>query len=125
MIYTTKQLARISGISRGQLIRWDGDGLLRPKRGRVRGKIAERNYTRAQALGVIALAELGRGGVSQKRIRAASAALPEAIEEGMFLIFDGWQLYPRRTAEEALALLEERPGSRVMRVAKLMERLIR
>jgi DNA-binding transcriptional MerR regulator len=123
LTYTTKQLARISGISKRQLIRWDQVGLLHAERGRVRGKTADRAYTRAQAIGVIALAELRRNGVSQRRIRAASGVLPEAIEEGGFLVFDGWMIYPRSTAEDAISMVEEKPGSLVMRVSKLMARL--
>ena len=122
MTFTTKQLARIAGITKWQLMAWDRQGLLRAARGRVRGKTADRAYTRAQALGVIALAMLRRSGVSERKIRAAAAMLPVSIEGGAFLVFDG-VLLPQVTAEEAIGLMEERPGSRVMRVAKLIERL--
>lgn len=123
LTYTTKQLARISGISRRQLIRWEGAGLLKAERGRVRGATGDRAYTSSQAIGVIALAELRRGGVSQRRIRAASASLPAAIEDGVFLVFDGLTLAAQGSADEAIDLLEKYPGSRVIRVATLKARL--
>jgi hypothetical protein len=80
-------------------------------------------YSRSQALGVMALADLQERGVNKLRISTAAAALPMGIEDGAFLVYDGWMLHLRSTAEEVVHLLEERPGCHVLRVAKLIARL--
>lgn len=120
--YTTSALARISGISRQQLMRWDRAGLLRPER-RARGRASDRVYTWEQALAVIALGELQRRGVSNRRIRAASARMPP-IAERSYLVFDGDGIHAKDTPAEVVDLLSRIDGGgRVLRVETLAERL--
>jgi len=128
--YTTNELAMISGISKDQLTNWDRAGLLRParrKRGRIetsgRGTGTRSLYSRDQALGVIALGELRRAGVSARRIRAASALLPRSIDRG-YLVFDGRLLHTRATAEQVVKLLRAKvQDCHVLTVSELVERL--
>lgn len=120
--YTTKQLARISGISRDQLGRWDRERVLSPARRDIGN--CQRAYTRDQALGVIALGELRRNKVSERRIRAAAAGLPVLMTEHRYLVFDGCMLYAKATTEEVVELLGKMSqGGRVLRLAPLAERL--
>lgn len=102
--YTASELARVSGITRDQLMRWAKAGLLKPLR-TPRGKTAACVYTREQALGVMALGELRRCGVSERRVRAASAVLPVFVSEYAYLVFDGRQLFARSTEGEVVELL--------------------
>jgi DNA-binding transcriptional MerR regulator len=122
--YTTSALARISGIiTRDQLIQWASAGLLQPAR-KVRGENFECVYTREQAIGVIALGELRRTGVSNRRIRAASALLPQSLTDSSYIIFDGRLLYVKSTPADALELLTRMDSSfRVLKVRDLVERL--
>lgn len=120
--YTTKHLGRISGISRDQLGRWDRDRVLTPARRGIGN--CQRAYTRDQALGIMALGELRRHNVSERRIRAAAAVLP-IIAAHRYLVFDGRMLYARATAEEVVELLGKMTqGGRVLRLAPLAERLV-
>jgi hypothetical protein len=80
---------------------------------------------RGQAIGAIALAELRKLGVSQRRIRAAAGALPASVDDCGWLAFDGWMMYALPGAEEVLNLMEKKPRSaRVFRVAPLAQRLV-
>lgn len=123
--YTTSELAKISGISADQLKEWDRSDMLRPERIlRKRGRSHERRYSREQALGVIALGELKRGGVSGPRVRAAAALLPLALSDYAYLVFDGRLIYPKLTAAEAGEFLSHIPtGGRVLKVAPLLDKL--
>lgn len=121
--YTTSALARISGISRDQLMNWNRAGLLCPER-RSRGDASEMIYTREQALGVMALGELRRRGVSDRRIRGAAGLLPAVVAEFAYLVFDGQTVSARSTDAEVLELLGRLDGGgRLLRVAELAERL--
>lgn len=118
--YSANALAGISGISRYQLIRWERAGLLRPAR-RARGKGLL--YTREQALGVIALGELRKRGVCDRRIRAASAALP-SVAEHSYLVFDGCTMYTRSSATDLAELVSQTTGPCiVLKMEALLERL--
>ena len=126
LTFTARGLAKMSGISRDQLIRWDRAGLIRAAH-RHCGNRQERAYTREQALGVLALGELRRRGVSQRRIRIAAGVLPPiSIHEHAFLVFDGQLLHTRRTDAEVVDLLSGTNGHcRVLRLGRLVERLAR
>lgn len=123
--YTTSELAKISGISADQLKEWDRTDKLRPERIlRKRGRSHERRYSREQALGVIALGELKRRGVSAPRVREAAALLPLALSEYAYLVFDGRLIFPKHTAAEAGEFSSDIPnGVRVVRVAPLLDKL--
>ncbi len=120
--YTTRQLGRISGISRDQLAAWDDEGLLRAARG-SRGRISQHTYTREQALGVIALGQLKGGGVRPVQLRRAAQLLPSIISQYVYLVFDGKMLYGRTTQEEVMELLSGAQGMHVLRVRELIRRL--
>ena len=121
--YTTAALAKISGISRDQLVQWDRAGLLKPAR-RPRGKVSERIYTGEQALGVVALGELRRCGVSDRRIRNASALLPPTLSDYSYLVFDGRMVYARSTEAEVIALFtKSKSECRVLEVRPLLVKL--
>ena len=70
-------------MSQERLERWERHGLLTAERGRVRGNTAERAYSRAQVLGVIALRELERAGVSQNTVRAAASGSRDQLRWGI------------------------------------------
>lgn len=123
--YSTSVLAKMSGISAAQLKAWDRAELLRPERIlRRRGRSTERRYTREQALGVMVLAELKRGGVKGRRVRAAASLLPRDLSKSAYVVFDGQFLYLKATAEEAIKLYSLTPEmGRVMELAPVMDRL--
>ena len=45
------------------------------------------------------------------------------MEAGAFVIFDGQGFHVRLSAEEAIRVVEGKPCSRILRVAKLLARL--
>jgi DNA-binding transcriptional MerR regulator len=118
-----RQLARISGVSRDQLVRWDRAGVLRGTRVDER-RNAECLYSREQALGVIALGELRKAGESDRLLKQAAELLPRTISDAAYLIFTGAVSYLKRTPEEVADLLTRaNRAARVLRVDQLVERL--
>lgn len=119
--FSRRALAKISGISRGQLIRWDRDGLIRAD-----AKPPGCFYTREQALGILALGDLRRRGVSQRRIRTAAAVLPLISSgEHVFLVFDGQLMHARRTDAEVTDLLSgSGRACRVLKITNLAKKLV-
>lgn len=120
--YTTGQLAQLSQISAGRLKRWDCEGTFRPAGRRARGSVLDREYTIDQALGIMALGELRRGGVGDRDLRRAAALMPGSITSYKYLVFVGRMICARSAAEEVVELLDGRSG-RVIKVAFLMERV--
>lgn len=122
--YTTSQLASISGFSVDQLKEWDDARLLRPGRIlRRRGKSGERRYTREQAVGLLALAQLRDGGVSGPKVRAAAGRLPATPSKVLYLVFDGRAMHPQANDAELAAMVNPSVAVRVVHVDSLLERL--
>ena len=71
----------------------------------------------------MALRELRRAGINDRLIRAASAALPKNVVGCAYLVFDGKAIHARVTAKDAVDLLMTNPGSRVLMIEPLAERL--
>lgn len=107
MPYSIRELARLSGVSRDRLYTWDRAGLLKAPRCR-RGLVEDAAYTQEQALGVMALGELDRRGVSERRLRRAAALLPLSLDGRTYIVFDGSMVFARESAAEAAQLLVER-----------------
>lgn len=120
--FTTGQLEKLSGISATRLIRWDNERVLRANGLRDRGRLLDRAYTHEQALGVLALGELNRGGLRDRDLRKVAKALPESISSCVYLVYVCGRLCPRSTVEEVCGLLELESG-RIIIVRKLTARL--
>jgi hypothetical protein len=108
--YTTGRLARMSQISAGRLKRWDSEGLFRAGSRHQRGSVSDREYTFEQALGIMALGELRRGGVGDRDLRRAAALMPGSITGSKYLVFVGRMICARSEPAEVFELLDGRSG---------------
>lgn len=121
LMFTTNHLGRISGISRQQLMAWNRDGVLCAQK-RLRGHVPEHVYTQEQALGILALGELKRRGVSTWRVRSWAARLPPMISECEYLMFDSSTIRGCRSVPELVKGLTL-GAAHVLTVEILMQRL--
>jgi DNA-binding transcriptional MerR regulator len=121
-LYSSREVASLTGLSTRQLQWWDGKHLLRPSVPSHRteaGGFTERRYSSVELLELMVLADLRRRGFTVARIRRLidilksrfKVRLFEAIEGGgpITLFIDGGQIFAR-TESGALYNVLENPS---------------
>lgn len=118
-LYSSREVAALTGLSARQLQWWDAKRLIRPvvpSQKTERGGFTARRYTSIELLELMVMADLRRRGVSIARIRKLVDALKarfkvrlfEAIEGGgpITLYRDGNEIFARTDAGELYNVLD-------------------
>jgi DNA-binding transcriptional MerR regulator len=119
-LYSSREVAAITGLTARQLQWWDRRGIFAPairSQPTERGGFTERRYTPVELLELMVLADLRRRGFTVARLRRLMDVLRkrfrvrlyEAIEGGgpVTLYIDGANLYARTTGGELYNVLEQ------------------
>ena len=139
-LYSSREVAAITGLTARQLRWWDGRGIFAPAiptQRTERGGFTERRYTPIELLELMVLADLRRRGFTVARLRRLMRVLGsrfkvrlyEAIEGGgpVTLYIDGAKIYARTRAGALFNVLEnpEQPLLMVGEELKLRELTVR
>jgi DNA-binding transcriptional MerR regulator len=139
-LYSSREVAAITGLTARQLQWWDRRGIFAPAiptQRTERGGFTERRYTPIELLELMVLADLRRRGYSVARLRRLMRVLGarfkvrlyEAIEGGgpVTLYIDGAKIYARTRAGALFNVLEnpEQPLLMVGEDLKLRELTVR
>lgn len=119
-LYSSREVAAITGLTARQLQWWDQRGIFAPaipSQRTDRGGFTERRYTPIELLELMVLADLRRRGFTVARLRRLMQVLRgrfkvrlyEAIEGGgpVTLFIDGPNLYARTTGGELYNVLDQ------------------
>ena len=119
-LYSSREVAALTGLSAKQLQWWDAKRLIKsavPSHKTARGGFTERRYTSIELLELMVLADLRRRGFSIARLRRLMDALKsrfkvrlyEAIEGGgpITLFIDGNEIFARTDAGDLYNVLED------------------
>ena len=117
-MYSSREVAALTGLSAKQLQGWDADGLLPstiPSHRTAAGGHTERRYTPIELFELLVLADLRRRGFSVHQLQAIQRALKEQFGTRLFdatgeggsvrLLTDGREIYARTAAGEVFNLL--------------------
>jgi DNA-binding transcriptional MerR regulator len=118
-MYSSREVAALTGLTARQLQRWDADGLLppaiRPHR-TAAGGYTERRYTPIDLFELLVLADLRRRGFSVRQLHATLRILKEQFGVRLFeatgggggvqLLTDGRDIYARLENGEFFNLLK-------------------
>jgi len=117
--YSSREVARLSGLTARQLQLWDANGLISPAfpaHKTDKGGYTERRYTPLDLFEIVALADLRRRGFSVQQLRQVLGALKSEFGARLFdatggggavqLLTDGREIYARTARGEFYNLLK-------------------
>jgi DNA-binding transcriptional MerR regulator len=127
--FSSREVARISGVSIRQLQWWDERHLISPRR-----KDRRRNYMLPELLEVMAVVQLKRKGLSLQKIRRVLRLLRSEVElsvgkswngkSRLYLLTDGRAVYLEQKARRILDLLRDaRRGMYAVCLSDLLARI--
>jgi DNA-binding transcriptional MerR regulator len=112
-LYSSREVAALTGLTARQLQVWDADGLLRPAvppRRTAAGGYTERRYTPIDLFELLVLADLRRRGISVHQLHSIVRVLKEKFGTRLFeatseggsvrLLTDGREIYARTASGE-------------------------
>jgi DNA-binding transcriptional MerR regulator len=114
-LYSSREVAAITGLTARQLQVWDADGLLPPRR-TAAGGYTERRYTPIDLFELLVLADLRRRGFSVHQLHSILRVLKEKFGARLFeatsdggsvrLLTDGREIYARTATGEFYNLVK-------------------
>jgi DNA-binding transcriptional MerR regulator len=118
-LYSSREVAALTGLTARQLQVWDADGLLPPAippRRTAAGGYTERRYTPIDLFELLVLADLRRRGFSVHQLHAVVRVLKEQFRTRLFeatsdggtvrLLTDGHSIYARTASGEFFNLVK-------------------